>query len=91
MKRFNKQSVHNCFQMWTNVSCQKAFIIANIPVLTHPAAITVRVGKDSGSALTEKYAEVRGFAYCSSTLFFILDNATAAKEAMGKRISYHFK
>lgn len=51
--------------MWTNASFLRAFIIASIHVLTLQAAFTVRVGKDSGLALTEKDAEVRGF-------FFIL-------------------
>ena len=86
-ERLSNKIVRNCFQMWTNVSCQRAFIIASIHVSTHPAVITVHVGKDSGSALTEKYAEVRVSSCCSFTLFFILDNATAANEARGMRIS----
>ena len=57
-------------------------------MLTHLAVITVRARKDSGSALTEKYAEVRVHSCCSFTLFFLLDNAMAANEASGKRISY---
>ena len=57
-------------------------------VLTHLAVITVRVGKDSGSALTEKDAEVRVYSCCSLTSFFILANAMAANEARGKIISY---
>lgn len=77
--------------MWMSASCRRAFIIASIHVLTHPAVITVRVGKDSGSALTAKYAEVRVSACCSTrfTLVFILDNATAANEAKGKENFVH--
>ena len=67
--------------MWTNASCLRAFIIVNINVLTLQEAFTVLVEKDSGLALTEKDAEVRVFYiyFYSFTLFFILDNATAAK------------
>lgn len=54
-------------------------------MLTHLAVIIVRVGKDSGSVLTEKYAEVRVHSCYSSTLFFPLDNAMAANEASGER------
>ena len=57
-------------------------------VLTRLAVITVRVGKDSGSALTEKDAEVRVYSCCSFTSFFILDNAMAVNKARGNRISY---
>lgn len=54
-------------------------------MLTHLAVIIVRVGKDSGSVLTEKYAEVRVHSCYSSTLFFPLDDAMAANEARGER------